>query len=411
MGLLDWLTDGIGSDMGTAKPSALPPSISPGGWDNAMSFSSKPLLDPEPQGMPQGVEAMPGGQGGPAPAPMPQGIEAMPGGPGGPGGPAPSGVPLPKPRPPQAPQLPPTDVSAASRPPPGPPMSLTPPGGGEQLAPQGSGGTMDQALSQGILGRALGLSPETSKRFGSSLAAGLKSVGENYKKPGLAAMAGSAGSAMEGGNKRDDTAYDQKLKSLQQAVAARAKDDEAGYKTSYIKYLNNKQRSEEAAAASGGGKSGAWNKPDSQKFIDAMNAMSGDRRIVASQKELEQAIKDGDQKRIAQLRGVHDKLTDQVRLEYLTGVGLDPKQIEANMKNPPGSQQNPFKINSRQDFDRYVKPGQAYVNPKDGKVYIRNGEGGVPVDGASSATPGVPAPMNPMNPGAGTMPSYEMNED
>lgn len=289
-------------------------------------------------------------------------------------------------------------------------MSLTPPGGGEQLAPQGSGGTMDQALSQGILGRALGLSPETSKRFGSSLAAGLKSVGENYKKPGLAAMAGSAGSAMEGGNKRDDTAYDQKLKSLQQAVAARAKDDEAGYKTSYIKYLNNKQRSEEAAAASGGGKSGAWNKPDSQKFIDAMNAMSGDRRIVASQKELEQAIKDGDQKRIAQLRGVHDKLTDQVRLEYLTGVGLDPKQIETNMKNPPGSQQNPFKINSRQDFDRYVKPGQMYINPKDGKVYIRNGEGGVPVDGASSATPSVSAPMNPMNPGAGTMPDV-LGED
>lgn len=417
MGLLDWLTDSVGSDMWGGSP-PMPPAqgldsdvqkvpvrdISRAEFDGRFS---PPQVDPATQ-------PMPGGQGGPAQAFDPS-MAAMPGGQGGPAS-GPSPVPLPQQRPPGAPQMPPTDVSAASRQPPGQPpgqpMSLAAPGIDEQLPPQNGGGTANQMLSQGILGRALGLSPQTSNRLGGALAAGLKSVGENYKKPGLAAMSGSAGAAMEGGIKREDTQYDQKLKSLQQAVSARAKDDEQGYKTGYLKYLGQKLKSEqETAAAGGGGRSGAWNKPDSQKFIDAMNAMNGDRRVVASEKALEQAIKDGDPKRIALLQAAHDKLNTQVRGEYLTGVGLDPKQIEANMKNPPGTQQNPLKINSQSDFDRYVKPGQAYINPKDGKMYIRNGEGaGAPQGGTSSATPDA-APMDPMKPGAGTMPSYEMNED
>lgn len=307
--------------------------------------------------------------------------------------------------------LPPTDLSAAGAAP-GAPLDLAPPPGGMA---QSAMMQPPQGAATSLLGRALGLSPERDRQVSSSLAAGLKSVGENYTKPGLAALAGSTGAAMEGGQKRDDTTYDQKLKALSQAVAAKSRGDEATYKIGYLKYLGTKLKADqEAAASSGGGKSGAWNKPDSQKFIDASNALSRDRQVIAAQKTLEQAQKDGDPKRIAQAQTAFDALSQKKRAEYLAGVGLDPKQIEFNVQNPPGSQKNPFKVTSQQDFDRYVKPGQAYINPKDGKIYIRNGEGaGTPNGGTSSATPNTakPAPMNPLNPGQGTMPAADDNED
>ena len=236
-------------------------------------------------------------------------------------------------------------------------------------------------IEKASLAQALGISPERESRLRSSLAAGLKSVGENYKKPGLAAFAGSAGSAMEGEQKREDTTYDQKIKALQQAVTAKAKNDDKSYKDNYLKYLNREDR----------GKSGAWNKPDSQRFIDAMNALSSDRDIVAAQKTLDQALKDGDPKKVAAAQAAHQKLTQEKQAFYLSGVNLNPKQIALNMKIAPGTPPkmgpdgkmipdsgNPHTVRSMEEFNQYVKPGEAYIDPRSGRILIRRKDGESP---------------------------------
>lgn len=367
MGLLDWLTSSIGSDLSPITPPSverpgMPPPLPPGG----NTITATPLRQPPP-GSPELGNMDPMAAGGTSPTDT---MDPMGAGYGPPPTPAPP-VPLPQPRPPGAP-APNANPDPAALPPNARPLSLASP-------PQMSPG-LGQPQGGGILAQALGISPERESRLRSSLAAGLKSVGENYKKPGLAAFAGSAGSAMEGEQKREDTTYDQKIKALQQAVAAKAKNDDKSYKDNYLKYLNREDR----------GKSGAWNKPDSQRFIDAMNALSSDRDIVAAQKTLDQALKDGDPKKVAAAQAAHQKLTQEKQAFYLSGVNLDPKQIEFNIKTPPGTPPtigadgkmaggNPHKIMSEADFDRYVKPGQAYINPRDGKVYIRKGADGTMV--------------------------------
>ena len=80
------------------------------------------------------------------------------------------------------------------------------------------------------------------------------------------------------------------------------------------------------------------------------------------------------------------------------GVGLDPKKALDMVKNPPGSRENPMTITSKDDFDVYVKPGQAYINPADGKTYIRKGADGQTTGGAPSAPAAPSPPRIPMSP-------------
>lgn len=415
MGLLDWLSDGLGgfgSDGATGTQ--LPPGVVGAPPPVQMTGTDAPnLADPATQAMGGGqgapplappnpnIEAMPGGQGGMMP-PLNPATEAMPGGQGGPPGLG-QPVPLPAPRPPGADNgaLPPNAAPAIGGPDTAAALESYNKAGGRGLMPTDNGGA---GTSKGILESAMGLSPERAQRMRGSLAAGLKAAGENAHKPGLAALAGSAGSAMEGGQKRDDKQYDQKISALSSAIKAKSAGDEAGYKTNYLKYLNEKLAADTDKASGGGkaGKSGAWQKPDSQKFIDASNAMNKDRDIIASQKVLEAALKNGDPKAIAKAQADHAAITAQKKGEYLTGVGLDPKQIEFNMKNPPGTPTNPHKVTSQQDFNTYVKPGQAYINPKDGKTYIRKEGGDDKGGGEAAPAASKPGPVDPMRPERGT---------
>jgi hypothetical protein len=89
---------------------------------------------------------------------------------------------------------------------------------------------------------------------------------------------------------------------------------------------------------------------------------------------------------------------------YLAGVGLSPAQIQNNIQNPPGTPQNPHIIvgdekAAREQFDTYVKPGQAYRNPRDGKIYIRKVGDHMDVDAPDQQTPAAPAPSAPAAPG------------
>lgn len=310
------------------------------------------------------------------------------------GGAPPNGPGLP-PAPPSPPPmaapaaLPPNAAPAVGAgPAPGAPMSLAPPDAGTTIP--GPNGNLNSSGS--ALGRALGLDSNKEKSLFGSLGAGLTAAGNSKGKSKGQALFSGAGGAIEGGVKAEDKSYDQRLKSLQLAVQAQSAGDKAAYNTNYQKYLGAKLKAETDKAS--GGKNGAWNKPDSQKFIDAQNAMAKDRDIVASQKLLEQAAKDGDPTAIAKAKASHDALiTDKQRL-YLTGVGLNPDTIAKNMKTPPGTRENPHAVTSQQDFDRYVKPGDVYINPRDGKPYVRN-KGG---DGASDSTAASTAPSTPPEP-------------
>jgi hypothetical protein len=142
------------------------------------------------------------------------------------GGPAP-GVPLPRPRPPEAglPTLSPPAVSAAALSPPGStspgPMSPSPtsPGLPLDLQSDASGAT-----GSGGLAAALGLNPVAMRRISAGLAGGLSNV-KNSPFAGQVA-ANAAGGALEAGNKSDETAINQALK-LQQIMQKAPVIDEA----------------------------------------------------------------------------------------------------------------------------------------------------------------------------------------
>lgn len=406
MGILDWLTD-----MGTSGASGLMPGADGGMMPQAAGGSPPAPPAQPPQPLIQPTQAAPPPQGldanGPSPVQM-TGQDAAPLPPGQQGAsssPAPQ-VPLPQPRPADAPQvggpaaLPPNAAPTQGTLPqqPGPPIDITSQAQNSQ--------TPAPASQQGgnfSLTRALGLNLSDAQR--GALGAGLKSVGDNSSKPGLAAFAGSLGSGMEGAKATTDKTFDQKIKYLQQAVAAQQAGDKAAYNKNYAAYLTGKLKNDQdTAAAKGNGKTGAWNKPDSQKFIDAQHALAADPEIKASQKLLEQTAKTAEPAEVAKAQAAHSALIKQKEAGYLAGVGLNPQKVQNLAQNPPGSRGNPTVVTSKEEFDQYVKPGDAYVNPKDGKVYIRKGEssngGGDQAPAAPSAPPSAPVAPGPAPRGA-----------
>lgn len=272
-------------------------------------------------------------------------------------------------------------------------QSDQPPGGG--LTPPDQGGTNPSLL------RAMGINPATADKMRSGLSAGLKAAGESAGKSPFQAFSSGAGAGLEGQEKQGDKTYDQKIKYLQAAIQAQSAGDKAAYNKNYAAYLTGKLKNDtEKAASADSGKKGAWNKPDSQKFIDAQHALSNDPEIRASQKLLEQTAKTGDPADVAKAAAAHNALIQQKQGQYLTGVGLNPQKLQEMQKNPPGTQGNPHVVTSKEDFDQYVKPGDAFVNPKDGKVYIRKG-GAASAGGESPAAASPSSPLAPPGPAPG----------
>lgn len=440
MGLMDWLTSDI---MGSGQPGGgtpmqpMPPSMmglmdpmgNPTGQMDAAPTPAPGMTPPMPP-MPMGMDApsladpmtqpMPGGQGGPMAAPNPA-TDAMPGGQGGPApappmpmprpagapGPLPPGTPPPMPGSPTP--LTPTDASAAMK-------SYTDAGGGRDVShtlSPGSGGPQ----AKGMIARALGISPDVENRMSRGLAAGLKAAGNSSGKSPFQALTSGAGATLEGENTSDDNEYNKKIKYLSAAVADKAAGNKESYNNNYLKYLGAKLKSDTDKAA-------AWNKPDSQKFLDVQRAVSQDPEISASQKMMEKLATTGSDTDIAKAQAAHTALVKQKEGQFLSAVGLDAKKLAFNAATPPGTPPskgpdgkanpgNPHVVTSQADFDTYVKPGQAYTNPADGKVYIRKGGEGdsVKVNGQSvgvkpispaefnGPTPPLPPGLPPMMPG------------
>lgn len=422
MGLLDWLTDAIGGTGSSGTPAMPGPGAMVGQVDPMGSATGQML--PMPPAAPASTRPMPPvqptGDDRPYPMnppdganiPMPPDMRAPPMAPPD-GGDLPQPgrmpIPMPQPRPAAANGAPPQVPPGMSQPPiPGAPMNIMPPAQQQPAGPE-----------QTWFSRALGITPQDAGARGQEmargLAAGLKSVGDNAHKPGLAAFAGSMGSAMEGGQSSGDKEYDKKIKYLQAAVAAQKAGDDREYKRNMTDYMAGKLKNEtdKMTADASGKKGGAWNKPDSQRFIDAQHALANDPEIKASQKLLEQTAKTGEPADVAKAQAQHQALIRDKEARYLAGVGLDARKVQDLVKNPPGSQGNPHVVTSQQDFDQYVKPGDAFVNPKDGKVYIRKGggaEGGGESKGGAASAPKSTLPEPPGVPGS-KMPAPTEDED
>lgn len=424
MGLLDWLTEGVGSSMGG---SAMPPGIYPGGGDiPAMNRSERlitsdrpsPLPAPDSRNNPAIAMAVGGGMGGldmsgqpkiGAPNPpqaayqspispslVSQGVPSL--------DPMTAGgmVPLPMPRPPGADaSIPPAATpTSGSGMPPGLPLDIT--GGGASTAPPANSGWQDS------LSRALGLNPNQASQISGSLGAGLKSVGDNAHKPGLAAFASSAGSAMEGGKAADDKTLDNQNKYLQRAIEAQKAGDQAKYQVNYLKYLteNAKDKLElEKKKAADGGKASVMNSPE-QLYLRAIGATNQDAGIKISAANVKEVQKQfgADSKEAKAAMAEHEKRIASVRDGHLQTLGVDPKKIKGLESKPGFSDQNPVKDfpkdpqAAQKAFDA-LPEGAYFVNPKDGRLLIKKGAGG-----GGAANPAQPSGVPPIPTAPGQTP-------
>jgi hypothetical protein len=250
------------------------------------------------------------------------------------------------------------------------------------------------------LGRAFGITPDQAglqgRQVGAGLAAGLKSVGENYNKPGLAAFAGSAGAAMEGGNKESQTQQKQVTDYLNAAIKAKQQGDEAGYKQNYLRYLAAKLKADTDKAASS-------NKNDTptQLYLSAQRLVQPDRN--AMNKQLEQMRKDGaDPAEIAKKQAELETAISAKLTGHYATLGIHPQDAATLAKQPGNAQENPIDAGkmgiTKDNIGQKLQPGQYYINPADKKVYQYKG---APKKEATKGVPDKPTspePPDPMHP-------------
>lgn len=288
----------------------------------------------------------------------------------------PDAPPLPRPRPAgAAPGA--TDISAAA-PAGGPPM-LTPQGAGEAVASYKAAGGTDGEVpifgqgdkAKGLIGKALGLSGETERSLRSAIGGAMKAAGSSSGKSPGQAFASGAGGGFEEQDKDENKHYDNKIKALDAAIKAQTANDATGYKESYLKYLNAslKEKTDRAAARDGGkGGRQAWNKPPEQLYLDGQARVNADARVKAAAKTLENAQRNGSTAQQAQAKADFDKVHGAVSAETFAALKIDP----AKMANLGKGKETPHpSYTSEEEFNRYVKPGEFFTNPKDGKIYQR----------------------------------------
>jgi hypothetical protein len=253
------------------------------------------------------------------------------------------------------------------------------------------------------LGRAFGITPQQGQQVGAGLAAGLKSVGANWNKPGLAAFAGSAGSAMQGSQQRSDLQTKQATDYLNAAIKAKQNNDEAGYKQNYLNYLAAKLKADTDKAAN---PNAAGNKNDSatQLYLSSQRLVQPDVRAMNT--ELQQMRKDGaDPTAIAQRQQQLQAAIDQKLQNHYAALGIHPQTAAQIAQQPGNSEKNPIDAAktgiTADNISKKLHRGQYYRNPSDGKIYQYEGppkgKKSQAVSGVPSA-PTAPEPMNPMKP-------------
>jgi len=418
MGLLDWLSDLQG---GGGMPGM-----------NAMGDAGGPGM-PYPTPAPAPTQPMPPVQmTGQDATPMPPGGDPMtaggapPNGPGLPlppgtdpmtaGGPTSNGPGLPPPPPQNMPVPTPRPTGAGAQMPPPSPMPGTAPGMSPAPQAPAGGAPANQPPSQTWLGRALGITPDQAglqgRQVASGLGAGLKSVGDNWNKPGLAAFAGSAGAAMEGGSKEQQTQQKQAIDYLNAAIKAQQVGDERSYKQNYVKYLVAKQKADNEKMAS---KDAGTNKNDTptQLYRSAIKLTNDDKEVIDAKNAVDYARKTGEPADIAKAQANLQAIVQAKNAQHFAAFGLHPQVAAEIAKQPGNSRENPLDASKAgitlDNVTKKLQPGQYYWNPKDMNlppekrpIYQYKGP---PKEGAKKESvkgvpdkPTAPEPPDPMHP-------------
>lgn len=320
---------------------------------------------------------------------------------------------MPQPRPPGADAAP---TSGMMPPAPGPGAPPLTPAGGQDIVrsyeqaggnafapPQGS-------QAQTMIGRALGLDPNRESQIRGSLGAGLKSVGENYNKPGLAAFAGSAGAGIEGGKKADEKTTEQQDKYLQRAIQAKKAGNEAEYQQNYLRYQIESTKAKLAAAkekaASGAGS--VMNSPE-QLYLRGVGATNADGELKILANKAREAEKLGDAAASKAAMDAYNKRRQEVLDGHLRTLGVDPAKVKGMESKPGFSEKNPVKefpkdpAAAQKAFDA-LPEGAYFINPKDGRLLMKKSSGG-----GAAANPSQPqqAGLTPPIPPMPTTPELE----
>lgn len=229
--------------------------------------------------------------------------------------------------------------------------------------------------------------PRFMRQIGGSLGEGLKAVGSNWNKPGLAAFAGTLGSAIEGGQKGDSEYLKEKEEALDRktkadALAEKDKSDKARMDY-YMARLNAASR-----AGTTAGRTGAWQSSDVGKLHMADDDV--EKQIRQEQILRKKEYDEADPKTKQDMRNEWDQKRKDLRNEAYKERGIDPNKAD-EIRNRGADSKNPHQPSTWDEFQAVVQPGQWYKNPSDGKIYRRKESAPTPADapgGIGATTPG-----------------------
>lgn len=416
MGLLDWLTEGLGASGGSSMPPLpvadnLPTQpltpVQQTGADMPLPPGGDPMTagGPSPTGPGPGLPFAPGTDpmtaGGPPP--FPPGADPMTAGgtPGnGPGLPyAPGGDPMTAggwaPPSPPSPPLPAPKPSIAG------PAAIPPsaaPTGGAGMPPGVSppSGPPADVPGQTWLGRALGIQPGQAggigREFASSLGKGFTAAAAGAHLPKGAAFMAGAGGALTGGEEARNHQDSIKDKYLARAIAF-ANAGNVGAANQALTELRKVQAKAIQDGTYGVGKAGVANSQE-QLYLRAEHATNEQMKAEAAtlkQMEKEYGV-DSPQSKLA--RTAFEKKRQEIRDSHLSTLGIDPKSIKGITEKPGFTEQNPYKAfpkdpaAAQKAFDA-LPDGAYFTNPGTNEIRVKRAK---PPGPGAAMTPQVADP-------------------
>jgi hypothetical protein len=320
---------------------------------------------------------------------------------GGPAAPQTGPIPMPTPAPGQTPAVGPGAGGAnAYVPPPGAAPGVIPavgPGGGVRAGPPnvgpGGGAPEQPGAWNGIFGRDPRAGPwyKDPKVLAvgmGSLGEGLKSVGQNWNKPKFAAMAGSAGSAIEGGNKAEDTFFKKSREAAEDVMKAYALEDRAKLNASLIKFQEVTGEAKAAALRDHGtiaSRAADWRNSDNGKLSMADNIAQKQSETLRKSMEgrLDPNKNPDPVSRAAAEKEFHEKEKELYAKAY-ERYKWKPEDVEKIRKRGQPVYGSDGKIDIKATMEQAHTPknrrewnlipeGQFYRDPNDGKLYRHPG--------------------------------------
>lgn len=422
MGLLDWLTEGVGSDMGGSsmgsgyKPEPPMPPVQMTGTD------APPLPDPM-------KSDIAGGMQGAGPQPYPQGGDPV-NDPTLPRGGDPmndptyrvGGDPMQAPpysvggdpmtaggAPPNGPGLPPEMMLKSSVKRISVPTPLMPQSGGAlppplSLAPANPGPAAMEG--QTALGRALGIGPKQGgnimREFGGGLGKGLTAAAAAAHQPGLAAFAAGAGGAMTGSEETRKGINEEQNKYLTRAIAFAQAGNTAAANAALTDLRKAQTQQIKDGKDSKSDKASVMNSTE-QLYLRGLGAVNQNPQIKASAAQLKaiQSQFGADSKEAKAAMTAHNSLIEAEKKRVLGNLGINEKDAAKLGEKPGFSDQNPVKsfpkdpAAAQKAYDA-LPDGAFFINPKDGQLRIKQSKTAAPAGANPAAAPQSPPTAPPV---------------